>query len=419
MRVTEGELARRLREAREASSLTQDEVARHLGVSRPAVAQLEAGNRAVSSLELDRLSHLYGRDIRDFLAGEFRPEESVVALFRANSAAEETVLAAVRRCSVLAREIAGLEELLGLDRSQAGVPSYAAVSPRTRWQAIEQGMRTAADERRRLGLGDRPVGDVVGLLEDQGVRTAMIDLPDDISGLTLMQPGLSLLVVANRQHHLLRRRFSWIHEYAHVVLDRSLRGILSRLSEREALPEVRANSFAACFLMPEEGVRSFLAEMGKGQPSRVRLEVFDGDGVVPVEGRSEAGSQKLQLHDVVRLADHFGVSRTAALYRLRNLQILNQDEASSLLAAEQAGRGRSLARLLGLPEPDHDAARDEFRSRFLGLALEAFRREKISTGKLRELSHLVEVSAEELDRFLDESGVSDVPGDVLLPEGLD
>jgi Zn-dependent peptidase ImmA (M78 family)/predicted transcriptional regulator len=419
MAVTGKELAQRLREAREATSLTQEEVGRHLGISRPAVAQLESGNRAVSSLELDGLSHLYGRDIRDFLADEFRPEESVVALFRATSAAEETVLVAIRRCAVLAREIANLEESLGLRRSQLGVPSYTAASPKTRWQAIEQGGRAAADERRRLGLGDRPVGDVVGLLEDQGVRTAMIDLPDDISGLTLMHPGLSLLVVANRQHHLIRRRFSWIHEYAHVVLDRSLRGTLSRLSDREALSEVRANSFAACFLLPEEGVRSFLAELGKGQPGRVRLEVFDGDGVIPAEGRSEAGSQKLQLHDVVLLADHFGVSRTAALYRLRNLQLLSQDEMGSLLAAEQAGRGRSLARLLGLTEPDHDAARDEFRSRFLGLALEAFRREKISTGKLRELSRLVETSSDELDRFLDEIGLNDAPGDVLLPEGLD
>jgi hypothetical protein len=231
-----------------------------------------------------------------------------------------------------------------------------------------------------------------------------------------MQPGLSLLVVANRRHHLLRRRFSWIHEYAHVVLDRSLRGTLSRLSDREALSEVRANAFAAYFLMPEEGVRSSLAEMGKGQPGRVRLEVFDGAGVVPAEGRAEAGSQKLQLHDVVLLADHFGVSRTAALYRLRNLQLLSQEEMGSLLADEQEGRGRSLSWLLGLPEPDHEAARDEFRSRFLGLALEAFRREKISTGKLRELAGLVEVSAEELDRFLD--GIES-PADVLLPEGLD
>jgi hypothetical protein len=194
---------------------------------------------------------------------------------------------------------------------------------------------------------------------------------------------------------------------------------LSRLSDREALSEVRANSFAACFLMPEEGVRSFLAEMGKGQPGRVRLEVFDGDGVVPVEGRVEAGSQKLQLHDIVLLADHFGVSRTSVLYRLRNLQLLTQAEMGALLADEQAGRGRSRARLLGLPEPDHEAARDEFRSRFLGLALEAFRREKISEGKLRELSNLVEASSGELDRFLDEAGSGDSSVDALLPGGLD
>ncbi|HEY3491494.1 MAG TPA: XRE family transcriptional regulator, partial [Solirubrobacterales bacterium] len=344
MAITQQELACRLREARESSGLTQDDVARHLDLSRPSIAQIELGNRTVSSLELDRLSHLYGRDIRDFLASEFRPEDSVMALFRAAAGPpSQEVLSAVRDCAALAREMANLESLLGLDRSQVGVPLYPVAMPRTKWQAIEQGSQTAADERRRLGLGSGPLGDVVDLLESQGVRTATVDLPEDVSGLTLMQPGLSLLVVANRRHSFLRRRFSWVHEYAHVLLDRSRRGTLSRLSDREEFSEVRANAFAAAILLPEEGVRVFLAGLGKGQPARERQDVFDGEGSVAAESRLEASTQKVQLYDVVLLADHFGVSRTTALYRLRNLQLLKQEELDRLLAEDQAGRGKSVA----------------------------------------------------------------------------
>ena len=64
MPISQGELSRRIRSAREACRLTQEQVAEHLGVSRPTVAQLEAGNRSVSSLELDRLAHLFGRDVQ-------------------------------------------------------------------------------------------------------------------------------------------------------------------------------------------------------------------------------------------------------------------------------------------------------------------------------------------------------------------
>jgi Zn-dependent peptidase ImmA (M78 family)/transcriptional regulator with XRE-family HTH domain len=420
MSITQQELARRLREAREANGLTQEEVAGHLKLSRPSVAQIELGNRAVSSLELDRLALLYGRDIRHFLAPEFRPEDSVVALFRATAGAgaQEEVLAAVRGCAALAQAVAGLEELLGLDRSQVGVPAYPAAPPKTKWQAVEQGIRAATDERRRLGFGEGPVGDVMDLLEGQGVRTATVDLPEDVSGLTLMQPGLSLLVVANRRHPFLRRRFSWVHEYAHVLLDRSRRGALSQSSNREELSEIRANAFAAAFLMPEEGVRDFLAGLGKGQPTRERLEVFDGKDSVFAEVRSESSTQKIQLYDVVLLADHFGVSRTAVLFRLRSLQLLSQEGLDVLRAEEEAGRGRSLARSLGLPEPDHAAARDEFRSRFLGMALEAFRREKITRGKLRELMKQVGASPRDMDRLLEEAGLDD-QSEALLPEGLD
>ena len=38
----------------------------------------------------------------------------------------------------------------------------------------------------------------------------------------------------------------------------------SRESERSDLLEVRANVFAANFLMPEEGVRQFVGTLGKG-----------------------------------------------------------------------------------------------------------------------------------------------------------
>jgi Zn-dependent peptidase ImmA (M78 family) len=71
-------------------------------------------------------------------------------------------------------------------------------------------------------------------------------------------------VVANRAHHYLRRRFSFAHEYAHVVADRDRSGLISRTSERDDLVEMRANAFAASFLMPEDGVRQFVAGLGKG-----------------------------------------------------------------------------------------------------------------------------------------------------------
>ncbi|HKI00738.1 MAG TPA: XRE family transcriptional regulator [Thermoanaerobaculia bacterium] len=398
MNLTPSDLARRLKEAREAAGLRQEDVARHLGLSRSSVAQIELGNRAVTGLELGQLGRLYGRDVRDFLATEFDPGETVLALFRAapEVAGQDEALAAILDCLQLSRELASLESLLGLDRSQIGAPAYSFDPPRSRGQAVEQGNRVASDERRRLGLGNRSLGDAAELVEEQGVRTAMLDLPEEVSGLTLMERGSSLAIVTNRRHHRLRRQFSWVHEYAHVLLDRAQRGTISLESRRDDLAEVRANAFAASFLMPEEGVRAFLADLG----CRER-------------------SDPIGLYEVVLLAHHFQVSRTMAIYRLSNLRLLPQAAREALLNEEKSGRGKRIEDLLGLPHPDHAAARDEFRLRFLGLAIEAYRREKITRAKLRELALLVGYDRAAIDDLLESAGLDGEDVEPLLPEDLE
>jgi Zn-dependent peptidase ImmA (M78 family)/DNA-binding XRE family transcriptional regulator len=421
MPVSQQELGRRLRVAREACQMTQEAVARRLAVSRSTVAQIELGNRAVTSLELDRLATLYGRDIREFLAEDFREEDALVALFRAHPEVLERdqVADALRNCIALGREVTKLERLLGVDRDLRAVALYPVPAVRTRWQAVQQGEQVADQERLRLGLGVAPIANVADMLETQSVRTALVDLPDDMSGLTLSHPTVGLFVVANRRHHFLRRRFSYAHEYAHVLLDRDRLGTISRAIDRDDLIEVRANAFAASLLLPEEGVRRFLTAIGKGGPSRLQADVFDESGVVEVRARAAAESRDVQLYEVAQLADHFGVSRLAALYRLRNLRLISDAELEELKRQEESGKGRRVAALLDLPEVDHEAARNEFRHRFLSLALEALRRDEISRAKLVELAGMVELRPDDVTRLLRETGLEDLDGEgeILIPAG--
>jgi Zn-dependent peptidase ImmA (M78 family)/DNA-binding XRE family transcriptional regulator len=420
MTITQKELASRLRAAREASGLSQEQVATHLDLSRSSIAQMELGNRAVSSLELDALARLYGRALTDFFAESFDAESSLVAIFRAEAAVDldDPLGDKVRWCIELARELRHLEECLEVDRGRVQAPEYPAPPLRSKWQAVQQGIRAAEAERKRLDLGDRPLGDLADLLESQGVRTALLELPDDISGLTLMEPSLSFFVVANEGHDIRRRRFSWVHEYAHILFDRSLRGTVSRVSERRQLAEVRANAFAAAFLLPEDGAHSFVEGIGKGLGSRQRWEVYDESeegGAISAEGRSQPGSQKIQLYDVVLLAHRYRVSRTMALYRLKNVGLLSQAELDGLLEQER-DQGWRLEQSLGLVPERDGRTNGDFRTRFLTLALEAYRREKISRRKLLGLGELMDFPRGRLEQLLWASGLEDDEEDeVLLP----
>ncbi len=420
MAVDQQELGRRLKVARTSCGLTQDDVAGHLRLARSAVTQMELGNRAVTGLELHRLAEYLGRDMRDLLAESFQEDDVLSALFRAHPelSGRQDLHNALVRSLALGRELTNLERLLEIDRDFGAAVSYPLPSARTKWDAVRQGERIAQEERRRLTVGQTPLPDVAELLEAQGVWTAQEDLPSSVSGLTLVEPSIGVLVVTNRDHHFYRRRFSTAHEYCHVLVDRARRCLASRTEDRDELIEVRANAFAACFLMPEEGVRQFVQGLGKGSSSRLRREIFDEkDDVVDTRSRTVPGSQDLQMYDAARLAHHFGVSVLAVLFRLKSLRLVNESQFAALREQDKQGVGKEIVKFLDLPQPDHEAKRNEFRQRFLGLALEAYRREEISKRKLAKIAQRVSVTESEVDTMLASMGLDEEEAvDVLLPE---
>ena len=167
---------------------------------------------------------------------------------------------------------------------------------------------------------------------------------------------------------------------------------MSHARDRSSLMEVRANAFAASFLMPAEGVRGYVNALSKGLGSRTRADTFDEEAVTRVEGRKRVDTQNIELHDVVRMAHHFGVSCTAMLYRLKGLDFVTEDERSSLAAQDSAGLAKALRGFLGLPEPVDSDGEMRVHARFVAMAIEAFTRGKITQRKLDELGSLVQVS---------------------------
>lgn len=69
------QIATRLREAREYIGLSQDEVALALGLSRPAISNIEMGSRKVEAVELNKLARLYGKTM-EWLSTGITPQPS-------------------------------------------------------------------------------------------------------------------------------------------------------------------------------------------------------------------------------------------------------------------------------------------------------------------------------------------------------
>lgn len=397
-------LGSRLRAVREARGLSQRAVADALGVPRTAVTQIEAGNRSVSTLELTRLADCYRRPVSHFFehAADDEGDGILIALHRTVPGLEQSagVREQVDRCVALCREGVVLEKLLG-QGLRTGPPVYDVRAPRTVGEAVTQAEQLAEEERRRLNIGNAPLADVSELIGSQGVWASSLELPDHMSGLFLRHPSIGLAILVNASHPRGRKRFSYAHEYAHALLDREGTVSVSSTGNSADLVEKRANAFAAAFLMPRSGVSEVLRSLDKGLPSRHEQTIFDAatGGHIEAELRPPVGSQRITYKDVALVAHHFGVSYQAALYRLKSLKHVSQRDSDGLLEREHFGR--EYLKLLGmldeLEAPEQRSHWDrELRNEIAHLAIEAYRREEISRGRLLDLSKTLEIDGDAL-----------------------
>lgn len=66
----------RLRQAREASGLSQGQVAKKMGLHRPTITEIEAGRRKVSGLEISELAKLYDVSVAWIVNGPDEDDKS-------------------------------------------------------------------------------------------------------------------------------------------------------------------------------------------------------------------------------------------------------------------------------------------------------------------------------------------------------
>ena len=399
-------LGRRLREARENRRLTQEQAAQTVGISRTALVHIESGKRSLSTLELSELTKLYRRSVADFFAEEEQQvnqeDDPLLILHRlpVELTNDPEVNRQVSRCVELCSIGVELETTLSI-QDPINLPAYELRAPTRPFDATRQGEQVAEAERRRLGLGYGPVADMADLITTQGVWASGVrGLPNEMSGIFP-----SALLDWARHPRQLRppkkpKRFSYAHEYAHALLDRkTTSAIVSSKENSQEFIERRANAFAAAFLLPAEGVRWFLELLEKGGASR-RYRITStsvGDEPVEAEDRPEPGSQQITYQDVVSLAHHFDVSYPASVYRLSDLGYINAEEKKNLL--ERSALGSRLLNAMDHFDDERAATRKpdrELVGQIVRLAVEAYRREEVSQGWLRDLSEKLEMPAEDL-----------------------
>jgi len=373
------ELGSRLKRARERAGLTQREVADALGITPAAVSQYEAGKRAPRAEVLERMARLYGVPLGFLFGDQPRPGDWEEALLELMRAGHSEAWAGIRSLIERVRGMVWLAE-----RVEPGYrPVRSEFRPLADDTPLREAIRMADRVRDGLGFDTAPVPDAKDLLEDQGVHVFAVDLGKKLSGLFFDHPDLGPVVAFNANQALTRAPTTLAHEFAHTRFHYDRPAILCRTGDRAPI-ERFADTFAAHFLLPTEGIDRWLEERGLD-----RIETPE---------------------DVVRLAQTYRVSYELALNRLKDQRKLkgSRDRFESV-------KPLVLALRLGYrPSPWHLGERPLPLTERLPRKLIEWTLTGLETGKLSFAwaAELLGVSDLELEDFL-EKGVSETTNAVF------
>jgi Zn-dependent peptidase ImmA (M78 family)/DNA-binding XRE family transcriptional regulator len=226
----------RLIVARERRGLNKSQLAERVAVTRRSITGYERGDVTPSAEVVDRLASTL-KFPRAFFFGESLTRiDPRVPSFRSLSTTTAAQRGAVLAAGALAFELnRALEERLSLPVPD--VPDLRGENPRTAAELV----------REIWTLGDRPIKNMVHLLEAHGVR--VFSLTNDcreVDAFTAWN-GQTPFVFLNTSKSGERGRFDCGHELAHLVLHRDC-------EPRGRAAEKEANDFASAFLMPRRSV---------------------------------------------------------------------------------------------------------------------------------------------------------------------
>ncbi len=357
----QGALAERLRLARARAGVSQAVIAEAMAIPRSAVSLLESGERSISGLELAAFADAVGESVEFLLRGELPDagagqldDHGILAYFRAEGAVPAADEPWLRDAAKRWYDYAWIErQVFGSQRYD--LPTY----PVPQGRAYEQGERLAEQERRRLGLGHAAIRSVIELLEGEGVKVLVLPFQGNtpVSGCYFFAEELGPCVLINELERPSRRRFTAAHEYAHFLVDRgAFEGEVCSHHRRREPFEMRANAFAAAFLLPVAGIDEALrVDLGR-EPGRVTPE------------------------DAIHLMYRFGVSYEAVTWRLLNLGWISGGQREALASLHST----ALAERLGYSdiEPGEEEPRPR---RYQALALHAWRNGKLDGKQVVEL----------------------------------
>jgi Zn-dependent peptidase ImmA (M78 family)/transcriptional regulator with XRE-family HTH domain len=311
-------VATRVRDVIRESGLNQGEFAVKAGLDTSKMSKSLSGVRRFTSLDLANIAEVAGVTVDWLLHGH---DASRAMAARAVEDDGAGVSQAIEKATIFAQARADLSALTG------NSPDWLDIHLDVTGRLIDQGDKLAKQALAAIeSLGRASTELCLATLIEFvfKIDVAIVDVVGGCDGLAWRDANARLILVATSSTPT-RQRFTLAHELGHLLagddqdlhVDRRIMGP----AQRGVASEIRANAFAASFLMPE--------------------------GLLRAAHMREVGSS-VGLADAAfsRLVMEFAVSPSAMGYRLENLSLISRDERQRLMTL----RGRDCASIANQAE---------------------------------------------------------------------
>ncbi len=223
-------------------------------------------------------------------------------------------------------------------------------------------MTKAERLRKQLGEDNNSPVDIFALAQGIELMTIVYyPLGNKISGMCVKGAEGRCTIALNSSMTLGRQRFTLAHEFFHMFYDTNMKTICAKSIGTGCEIEKMADAFAAYFLMP----RAALADKADNLISKH-------------EG-------KINLQDIIRIEQYFGVSHQTAVYQLNNCGYISRNELDDLLniSVKRQAEAMGFSSDLYLPLPKEKQYCTY--GHYIKQADQLLNRDIISNGKYEEL----------------------------------
>jgi Zn-dependent peptidase ImmA (M78 family)/transcriptional regulator with XRE-family HTH domain len=337
------ELGERVARARNASHLSQRDLATKIGIDRTALTKIESGKRGLDALELAKLAEVLKRPIDWFVSQPIQ-----AAAGRRDARRKEVIDDSPADIALeeLARDVELLQtfDLLRVD---------ALFKPRGKVKTVEDAEATAKAFRKQVGITKGPVWELHLLAESAGLHAFSIDLDDENLDGSYLAVGNGGVAMINGRAPTGRRRFTLAHELGHHLFQDPYSDewvVDLSVGSREKV----VNAFAIHLLLP-------------GQVAKERWTKLEGN----------QASRKA----AILLAVEFGLSWSAICAHLYNLDMIDR-QVQKRLYSEPPRRYDYLELGVSVRE---DLLPPSVPPRFAQAVVKAYKGHKISDARAMEM----------------------------------